>query len=153
MNHATQEQTSQPVTEQINTEASNNGHDDNIQVLPDSTFVVRRRDRGLSVAGTRTTIYAVMEFLKLGYPPHEAAARNNITDEQMAGVLEYIDAHRAEVEAEYEQVIQQAEENRRYHEEEWRKRQASLPPRPPDTPLQALVRAKLTAEKARLGME
>ena len=65
--------------------------------------------------------------------------------------MAYIGQHRATVEGEYQQVLREAEEIRCYWEERNRERLAeiaSLPPRPE----QAAVRAKLAAEKRRLGL-
>jgi hypothetical protein len=56
-----------------------------------------------------------------------------LTNEQIDHVLAYIDANRTEFEAEYREVLRQAEELRRYHEERNREiltRVASLPPKP-----------------------
>jgi uncharacterized protein (DUF433 family) len=35
------------------------------------TPVVQRADRGLTIAGTRITLYQIMDSLKAGYPPEE----------------------------------------------------------------------------------
>ena len=76
----------------------------------------------------------------------------DLTDEQIEDVMNYIDTHREEVEAEYQLVLPQAAENERY----WRERNrdlfakiAAMPPKPG----QKEIRAKLQAAKARLGME
>jgi uncharacterized protein (DUF433 family) len=108
---------------------------------------VVRTDRGLSINGTRITLYHVMDYVRAGRSPDEIQDRLRLTDRQIADVMEYIAAHRPEVEAEYEQVLAQAEENRRFWEERNRERLeriASLPPRPE----LAAFRAKLAARKA-----
>jgi uncharacterized protein (DUF433 family) len=112
---------------------------------------VVRTSRGLSIADTRITLYHVMDYVKAGRSPEEIRDEFNLTDQQITDVMSYIDEHRAAVEAEYQQVLQEAEEIRRYWEERNRERLAeiaSLPPRPE----QAAVRAKLAAEKRRLGL-
>ena len=112
---------------------------------------VVRTDRGLSIAGTRITLYHVMDYVKAGRSSDEIRDAFNLTDQQIADVMAYIGQHRATVEGEYQQVLREAEEIRCYWEERNRERLAeiaSLPPRPE----QAAVRARLAAEKRRLGL-
>jgi hypothetical protein len=45
-----------------------------------------------------------------------------LTEDQINRALAYIEAHRAEVEAEYQQVLQETEELRQYYEEKNRER-------------------------------
>jgi uncharacterized protein (DUF433 family) len=112
---------------------------------------VVRTDRGLSIAGTRITLYHVMDYVVAGRTPHEIQDSLNLTDQQIADVMTYIEDHRAAVEAEYQQVLEEAAEIRRYWEERNRERLAyiaSLPPKPE----QAAIRAKLEAQKRKLGL-
>lgn len=118
-------------------------------VVPPATVV--RTSRGLSIAGRRLTLYSIMDYLRAGWPPHLIRDEFTLTDTQMTDVMEYITAHRDQVEQEYQAVLQQAEENWRYWETRNRERfermaQTSLPPG------QEQLRAKLQAVKARLGM-
>lgn len=69
------------------------------------TDTIVRTERVLTIAGTRITLYAVLDYLKADWPPDLVKRWLNLSDAEMAGVLDYIQAHRAEVEAEYEQVI------------------------------------------------
>src|SRR5712691_5646441 len=110
---------------------------------------VIRTERGLSVAGTRITLYDVMDYVTAGWPPKLIRDRLNLTDQQVADVLEYINTHRAEVEAEYQQVLQSAEEARRYWEERNEDRLAEIAAMPPK-PGQEELRAKLEEWKSRL---
>ena len=73
-----------------------------------------------------------------------------LTDKQMNDVMEYITAYRDQVEQEYQAVLQQAEENRRYWETQNRERFEHMAQTPP--PGQEQLRAKLQAVKARLGI-
>ena len=94
---------------------------------------VVRSGRGLSIAGTRITLYQIMDFLKAGWSQQRIQEWLNLSDAQMADVMHYIDLHRAEVEAEYEHVVHQAEEIRSYWEERNRDRLehvAALSPKP-----------------------
>ena len=110
---------------------------------------VVRTERGLSVAGTRITLYAILDYLHAEWPPHLVREWLGLTDDQMNGVLAYLSDHRDEVEREYEQVVQQAEINRRYWEQRNRERQSQ--PTAPVSPEQAALRAKVQAWKEQLA--
>ncbi|MUG91881.1 DUF433 domain-containing protein [Scytonema sp. UIC 10036] len=71
-------------------------------LAPDQQGAVIRTERGLTIAGTRITLYDVMDYLTERYPPEFIRAMLSLTDEQMNSALSYIDAHREEVEAEYD---------------------------------------------------
>jgi uncharacterized protein (DUF433 family) len=112
---------------------------------------VIRTSRGLSIAGRRLTLYSIMDYLQAGWPPHLVRDEFNLTDNQMADVLSYIETHRDEVEQEYQAVLQHAEETRQYWEERTRERRKHIAHTPPK-PGQEEIRARLQAAKARLGM-
>jgi len=116
-----------------------------------SRNTVVRTSRGLTIAGTRLTLYHVMDYLEADWPPKLIQQWLNLTDEQIADVMAYIAAHRAEVEAEYHLVLQQAEESRQYWEAHNRERLAAIAAQPPK-PGQEAARAQLQAWKARLGL-
>ena len=117
--------------------------------IPQSTVV--RTSRGLSIAGTRITLYHIMDYLKADWPPKLIQDRLNLTAKQMADVMEYIETHRAEVEAEYQLVLQQAEEIRQYWENRNRERFAEIAAMPPK-PGQEEIQAKLQAWKKKLEL-
>ena len=114
-----------------------------------SQNTVVRTDRGLSIAGTRITLYDVMDYITAGWPPGLIQHWLDLTDTQMADVMDYIERHRAEVEAEYQLVLQRAEETRRYWETRNRERFARIASRPPK-PGQEVLRSQLQAQKAEL---
>jgi uncharacterized protein (DUF433 family) len=118
--------------------------------IPQPTVV--RTSRGLSIAGTRITLYHVMDYLQADQPPEVIRDCLNLTDQQIADVMTYIEEHRAEVETEYQQVLRDAEENRRYWEERNRERLANIASLP-RSPEEAALRAKLAARKQELGLE
>ena len=70
---------------------------------------VIRTERGLSIAGTRITLYDVMDYLKADWPPGLIRQWLDLTEQQMADVMMYIEEHQAEVEAEYQQVLAYAD--------------------------------------------
>lgn len=111
---------------------------------------VVRTERGLTIAGTRITLYDVMDYVTAGWPPELIRDRLNLTDRQILEATEYISAHRAEVEAEYQTVLQDAQENQQYWEAHNRERLAQIAALPPK-PSQDALRAKLRAWKDRLA--
>ncbi len=110
---------------------------------------VIKKPGGLYIAGTRITLYHIMDYLLAGWPPHLIAQWLNVTDLQMADVMTYIDEHRAEVVGQYHQVLLQAEENRQYWEGRNRERLAAIAAAPPK-PGQEELQAKLQALKTKL---
>jgi phage terminase Nu1 subunit (DNA packaging protein) len=110
--------------------------------------IVVRTERGLSISGTRKTLYQVMDYIKAGRPTTLIRDVMKLTDEEIDGVMQYIAEHRAEVEAEYQQVLKDAEEERRYWEERNRERFAQIAALPPRTDYPE-ARAKLAAAKAK----
>ncbi|HBL10784.1 MAG TPA: DUF433 domain-containing protein [Cyanobacteria bacterium UBA11162] len=108
-----------------------------------------RTERGLTISGTRITLYDVMDYVTEQYPPKFIRAMLSLTDEQVNSALSYIDAHRAEVEAEYQVVLKEAEKLRQYYEEQNRALVAHIAAKPPRPGTEA-IRAKLRAERAKL---
>ncbi|EPF20282.1 MAG: DUF433 domain-containing protein [Microcystis aeruginosa Ma_MB_F_20061100_S19] len=109
-----------------------------------------RTERGLTIAGTRITLYDVMDYVTAQYSPKFIQGLFDLTEEQINAALAYIEAHRADVEAEYQQVLKEAEELRQYYEEQNRERVARIAAKPPKPGTEA-IRAKLEAEKAKLA--
>jgi uncharacterized protein (DUF433 family) len=106
-----------------------------------------RTERGLIIAGTRITLYDVMDYMTAQYPPKFIQGLFDLTEEQIDTALAYIEAHRTEVEAEYQQVLKEAEELRRYYEEQNRERVARSAAQPPKPGTEAAWE-KLRAAKA-----
>lgn len=113
------------------------------------TPTVVRKPGGLYIAGTRITLYHVMDYLLAGWPPHLIAQWLNVSDQQMVDVMTYLDEHHTEVVGQYHQVLLQAEENRRYWDAHNRERLAEIAAQPPK-PGQEALRAKLQELKAKL---
>jgi uncharacterized protein (DUF433 family) len=110
-----------------------------------------RTERGLTIAGTRITIYDVMDHLKAGWTPKLIFNWLPLTEEQLNAALSYINANRTEVEAEYQTVLQETQERREYWEDKNRERLAQIAKMPPK-PGQEEIHAKLQAWKAKLGL-
>ncbi|MFB2981221.1 DUF433 domain-containing protein [Microseira sp. BLCC-F43] len=108
-----------------------------------------RTERGLAIAGTRITLYQLMDYIHAGYPPHLIRHQFYISDEQFEAAMSYIEANRAEVEAEYQTVLKEAEEIRQYWEERNRNLLDIIAKMPPP-PGKEAAWEKLQTEKARL---
>jgi uncharacterized protein (DUF433 family) len=106
--------------------------------------------RGLSVAGTRITLYDILDYVHDGWPPHLIAAWLNLSPDQIRAALAYIEAHRAEVEAQYQQVLRQAEENRAYWESRNRGRLKQID-RLASTSEKASIEARIRLRQEQLG--
>ncbi len=111
-----------------------------------------RTERGLTISGTRITLYDVMDYVTAQYPSKFIRSLFDLTDDQMNAALSYIEANRAEVEAEYQVVLKQAQENRQYWEERNREHFAHVEAMPPKPGREALW-AKLQEQKARHELE
>ena len=110
-----------------------------------------RTERGLAIAGTRITIYDVMDHLKAGWTSKLILNWLPLTEEQLDAALSYIDTNRTEVEAEYQTLLQEAQEIREYWEDKNRDRLIEIAKIPPK-PGQEGIYAKLQAWKAKLGL-
>ncbi len=113
---------------------------------------VVRNSLGLAIAGTRITLYDVMDYLTNDWPPKLIQYWLNLTDKQMADVMDYIKDNQAEVEAEYQQVLDYAAKTRQYWEERNRERFTEIAAMPPPSGKEEIW-AKLQAWKARLEQE
>ncbi|MGL5063087.1 MAG: DUF433 domain-containing protein [Microcoleus sp.] len=107
-----------------------------------------RTERGLTIAGTRITLYDVMDYVTAQYPPKFIRSLFNLSDEQINAALTYIEINRAEVEAEYQIVLKESEELRQYYEEQNRDLIARLATKPPKPGMEAAWE-KLQAQKAK----
>jgi hypothetical protein len=114
-------------------------------------LAIVRTERGLSIAGTRITLYNVMDYLKADWPPALIQNWLNLTRAQIADVMHYIAEHQEEVEAEYQTVLQHAQENRAYWEARNQDRLLRIEETPAD-PEREAIRAKIQARKAELGL-
>ena len=106
--------------------------------------------RGPSIAGTRITVYSVMDYLKGNWSRNFIRQIMCITDEQLEAVIAYVEQHQEEVERDYATILRRSEELRARYEEQNRARS----PFPPDMPweeqrklmLQKLEQMKKAAE-------
>ncbi|MBW4647442.1 MAG: DUF433 domain-containing protein [Kastovskya adunca ATA6-11-RM4] len=114
------------------------------------SFIIRT-ERGLTITGTRITLYDVMDHLAAGWTPKLILNWLPLTEEQLNAALSYIDSNRTDVEAEYQTVLQATQEIREYWEDKNQERLAEIAKIPPK-PGQEEIYAKLQAWKAQLGL-
>lgn len=119
-----------------------------MNVQSDGNGLIVRTERGLSIAGTRITLYDVMDYVTAQYPTKFIRGLFNLSDEQINAALTYIEVNRTEVEAEYQTVLKEAEELQQYYEEQNRDLIARLAAKPPKPGMEAAWE-KLQAQKAR----
>jgi hypothetical protein len=124
----------------------------NMTAIQDKSDIVRT-DRGLSINGTRITLYDLMDYIYAGYPVK--LIRNYffyITDQQFNAAIAYIENHHEEVEEEYQQILQESVVNRDYWEEINKERFAQVTKRNPK-PENQKAWEKLQIWKHRLATE
>ncbi|MDQ3005782.1 MAG: hypothetical protein M3R47_10420 [Chloroflexota bacterium] len=85
--------------------------------LPRENHTVIRTARGLTVKGSRLTIYSIMDAIRENNSLKNARDLYELTDDEMLDILDYIHLHKEEVEKEYREVLKSADENRKYWEE------------------------------------
>ena len=73
------------------------------------------RGRGPEVAGTRVTVYRVMDFVLEGSSVGRIATELHLTEAQVHVALDYIATHRRTVEAEYDKILQRVQQRNPPH--------------------------------------
>jgi uncharacterized protein (DUF433 family) len=124
----------------------------NMTSISSGQVPIIRTERGLTISGTRITLYDVMDYLKAQYPPKLIREKLCLNDEQVNSALAYINSHQTDIEAEYQEGLQTTEEIRQYWEERNRERFAKIASMPPK-PGQEALRAKLQAWKERINCQ
>ncbi|NES19435.1 MAG: DUF433 domain-containing protein [Symploca sp. SIO3E6] len=114
---------------------------------PTKQAAIIRTERGLTISGTRISIYDVIDFLKAQYPPLLIRDKFNLTNAQIEAALSYIEVNQAQVEAEYAEVLQTRQEIYQYWEEHNRDRFAKIAAMP-RKPEHSVLWAKLEEQKA-----
>ena len=80
--------------------------------------LIIRTERGLTISGTRITLYDIMDSFEL-------------TDSQLSAVISYIEQYREKFEAEYQEILANAAEIKEYWEAYNSERLAKLSSFPP----------------------
>lgn len=94
--------------------------------------LIEETPRGPSIAGTRITVYSVMDYLKNNRSKEYILEMlPTITAEELDAVYEYIEQHREAVESEYEQILRRSAEWQEQAKQVWLAR-APYPPELPE---------------------
>lgn len=78
---------------------------------------VIRTDAGLTVKGSRLTLYYILDSIKAETSLKDIRDMYELTDEEMLDILDYIHLNKDLVEREYQQILKTSEENRKYWEQ------------------------------------
>jgi uncharacterized protein (DUF433 family) len=116
------------------------------------TVVMRRPDRGLSVAGTRITLYQIMDHILAGWSHAQIRDWFDLSEEQMQGVLAYMEANREAFEVEYQQVLAETEQRERYWRQQNQEHFEAVGSSSPKLGAEAAW-LQVQARKKELGME
>lgn len=92
-------------------------------------------ERGPQIAGTRITVYSILDFLKEGWHHTRIAVFFRISSAQVLAAAKYIEDHKEEVEKDYQRILQRSKDRKNPPAVEALRRQS---------------RAKLQAEVKRL---
>jgi hypothetical protein len=109
--------------------------------------LITRTERGLTITGTRITLYDVMDYVK--YPPKFICGLFNLTEAQINAAFAYIHSHQEEVEKEYQIILQEAEDLKKYYDDQNRNLISQLSKMPPPKGREAIWE-KLQTQKAKL---
>lgn len=104
--------------------------------------------RGPSIAGTRITVYSVMDYIK-GNRSKEYILEMMplITAEQLEAVYDYIEQHREAVEEEYAQILRRSAELQEHYGRIWLER-SPFPPGISEEEKHKLMRQRIAEMKA-----
>jgi uncharacterized protein (DUF433 family) len=70
---------------------------------------IHDRGRGPEVKGTRITVYAILDYLLLAWPPDQIAASFRLSSDQVHAAIAYINDHTLEVLRDYIKILERAE--------------------------------------------
>jgi uncharacterized protein (DUF433 family) len=70
------------------------------------SIVIIDRGRGPELAGTRITIYTILPYLELGWPPTRIAQVHHISEEQVRALMEYFEQHKEVILAENAKILE-----------------------------------------------
>jgi uncharacterized protein (DUF433 family) len=76
-----------------------------MQVTTRECMIVNR-GRGPEIAGTRITVFDIMDYLKDGWPRDRIAALFRLSSRDVQAAMDYIETHRDEVEADYGRILE-----------------------------------------------
>jgi uncharacterized protein (DUF433 family) len=118
--------------------------------LNEQTAIIRT-EQGLTIAGTRLTLYDIMAHLAAGWTPKFILNWLPLTEEQLNIAISYINSNYSEIEAEYQTILQTNQEIEQFWKNKNREHLAQIAKIHPK-PGQEEIYAKLQAWKAKLGL-
>ena len=71
--------------------------------------IIHDRGRGPEIEGTRITVYDVMDYYLDGWPAGRIANWLSQRTDDIQAAIDYIEAHRAEVDEAYRKIVERAE--------------------------------------------
>jgi uncharacterized protein (DUF433 family) len=71
-----------------------------------SEATIINRGRGPEIAGTRITVFDVMDYFKEGWHRDRIASLFRLSSRDIQAAIDYIEEHREEVEADYRQILE-----------------------------------------------
>jgi uncharacterized protein (DUF433 family) len=74
-------------------------------VTADADLIVNR-GRGPEIAGTRITVFDIMDYLKHDWHRDRIAALFRLSSRDVQAAIDYIETHREQVEAEYHAILE-----------------------------------------------
>ena len=83
-----------------------------MSLITATTTAIIRTERGLTIAGTRITLYDVMDYWVAGRSSAVILTWLPLTEKELQVALDYIEANRETVNAEYQAVLRTAAEFR-----------------------------------------
>src|SRR2546423_6102925 len=90
-----------------------------------TTPLIVETSRGPCIAGTRITLYTIMDYLKSGLSHDVIKQDFLLSDEQLHAALQYLAAHREELASQYAEIVQRSEKRRAHYEKLYRARTKS----------------------------
>jgi uncharacterized protein (DUF433 family) len=72
---------------------------------PEMESTIINRGRGPEIAGTRITVYDIMDYLKEDWHHTAIAATLRISSDQVLAAVQYIKDHEEEIEANYQKLL------------------------------------------------
>jgi uncharacterized protein (DUF433 family) len=70
--------------------------------------VIIDRGRGPEIAGTRITVYDILDYLEDGWHPATIAAFFRVSSREVDAAVRYIEEHKEDVTAEYARILARA---------------------------------------------
>jgi uncharacterized protein (DUF433 family) len=89
-------------------------------IMPDTRIV--DRGRGPEIEGTRITVFHIWEFYRAGDCRDDIALTFGVSSRQVQAAIDYIDAHREQVEDEFAKIEERIEQGNSEHLDQQRHR-------------------------------